>query len=71
MNGIPMKPNPLFNQLNGNDPNGLQDRFNQFKRTVQGDPKAIVENLVATGQMSQQQFNMLSNLANVYKGSLH
>ena len=63
--------NPLFSQLSGNDPNGLQEQFDQFKRTVQGDPKAIVENLVATGQMSQQQFNMLSNLANVYKGWLN
>lgn len=65
--------NPLFNMLGGANPqaNNIQQQFDQFKATVNGDPKAMVQSLLNSGQMSQEQFNQLSAMANVLKGSLH
>lgn len=42
---------------------GFMDKFNQFSKTV-SNPKAEVEKLLANGQMSQEQFKMLGNMAN-------
>ena len=65
--------NPLFNLLNpnnGQQGNDMQSQFDNFKRTVQGDPKAMVDQLRASGQMSEQQFNQLSMMANLLRGQL-
>lgn len=65
--------NPLFNLLGGggnlfqNTPFGnmmnFMNRFNQFRQTFSGDPKAQVQNLINSGQMSQEQFNQLQQMA--------
>ena len=56
--------NPLFQQFGnqglGND---IFSKFNEFRSNFQGDPKAKVQELLNTGQMSQEQFNMLSQMA--------
>lgn len=46
---------PLFNALNPT--NGLLQRFQQFQRTFQGDPKQQVQQLLNSGKVSQQQYN--------------
>ena len=51
--------NPLYQSLN----NDFISQFNQFKNTFQGDPKAQVQRLLATGQMSQEQFNRIAQMA--------
>lgn len=57
--------NPLFDQLNNNTSyqNPTLQQFLQFKQTFNGDPKQTVQNLLNTGQMSQQQFNQLAQQA--------
>lgn len=63
----------LFNLLNPNWYQGgddMQAQFDIFKRTVQGDPKAMVDQLRASGQMPEQQFNYLSMIANMLRGQL-
>lgn len=58
--------NPLFNQF-GNQNNNIGDFINQimdFKKSFTGNPKQEVEKLLQSGQMSQQQFNQLSQIAN-------
>ena len=58
--------NPLFNQF-GNQNNNMSDLINQimdFKKNFTGNPKEEVEKLLQSGQMSQQQFNQLSQIAN-------
>lgn len=66
-----MRNNPLY-RMYGNTPSGGNDifsQFNQFKNQFQGDPKAKVQELLNSGQMSQDQFNMLSAMAqNFLKG---
>ena len=58
--------NPLFNQF-GNQNNNMNDFINQimdFKKNFTGNPKQEVERLLQSGQMSQSEFNQLSQIAN-------
>lgn len=63
--------NPLFNQFGNNMPNNPMLQFmNEFKRlqhTVKN-PKQEVERLLQSGEMSQQQFNQISQMANQLVG---
>ena len=57
--------NPLYNQY-GNIPNNmglkqLWEQAQQLKQTMRN-PKAEVERLLQTGEMSQSQFNELSKM---------
>ena len=59
----------LFNGMNSNSLNNssfLQfvSNFNNFKNNFQGDPKMQVQNLLNSGQMTQEQFQQISQMAN-------
>lgn len=56
----------LQNPAASYQPNMMQ-QFNEFSKTI-SDPKAEVEKLLANGQMSQEQFNMLGKMANNMMG---
>jgi len=45
-------------------------QFNQFKSTFNGDPKAKVQELLNSGQMTQQQFNQLSQAATQFQNMM-
>lgn len=62
--------NSLFNQFGGNSNNPMSQFMNDFKRLQQTvkNPQKEVENLLRSGQMSQQQFNQLSQMANQLLG---
>ena len=62
--------NPLF----GGNPQGnmfspfggmmnFMNQFNQFRQGIQGNPQQMVQNMLQNGQMSQEQFNQLSGMA--------
>lgn len=62
--------NPLF----GSNPQGntfgpfggmmnFMNQFNQFRQGIQGNPQQMVQNMLQNGQMSQEQFNQLSGMA--------
>lgn len=59
--------NSIYNDLNANN-GGIGDIFrqaNELKKQLQGqNPKDIVQGLLNSGQMSQDQFNELSQQAN-------
>lgn len=58
-------PNSLYNQLGPQD--GLSrmiNEINNFKNTYHGDPKAEVEKMMQSGQLSQEQFNQYAQMAN-------
>ena len=67
-----MATNPLFNTLNGGQQaNPMQQLIADARRlrnTVQN-PRAEVERLLQTGQMSQSQFNQFSQIAQQIVGS--
>ena len=63
-------PNPFYNRFNGGNAGGpmnLIQRFKEFKANFQGDPQQQVQNLLNSGQMTQEQFNNLSNMATQFK----
>ena len=66
-----MATNPLFNALNGgqqtNPMQQLVAEARQLKQTIQN-PRAEVERLLQTGQMSQQDFNRFGQMANQMLG---
>lgn len=59
-------PNALFNALgNNNNPfSNIIQQAQQLKNTFKGNPKQEVERLIKSGQMSQEQFNQYSQIAN-------
>ena len=63
--------NPLYNALNGQQTNPMQNLINDARRLRQTmqNPRAEVERLLQTGQMSQQKFNELSQIAQQIVGS--
>ena len=64
--------NPLFNALGGQQMNPMAQLVADAKRlqqTMTGNPKQMVEELVKSGQMSQDQFNQYAQIANQIVGS--
>ena len=72
-----MKASSLFNLFGGQQPpmNGgfanMIAQFQQFKQNFNGDPKARVQQLLDSGQMSQQQFNQLSQMATQFQNMMN
>ena len=63
--------NPLFSQFGRQQPNPMQQLIieaRQLKQTMQN-PRAEVERLLQTGQMSQDQFNQFAQIAQQIVGS--
>lgn len=66
-----MPNNPLFNMLGGgaaaggNDPRFMQmvNMLTQFRNQFQGNPIQKVQQMMNSGQMSQQQYNQLRGMA--------
>ena len=55
-----------------NSPRNVVQQFMQFKQQMQGkDPQKIVEQMLADGRMSQQQFEQLKAIAENFKGVLY
>lgn len=66
-------PNKLFTMLNnpfGNMTNVL-NQFNQFRSQFNGNPEQQVKQMLASGKMTQEQFNQLSQMANQLRGMIH
>ena len=63
--------NLLYGEFGGQQTNPMQQLVSearQLKQTMQN-PRAEVERLLQTGQMSQQQFNQFSQIAQQIVGS--
>ena len=60
--------NSIFGNQNmfGNIGNMI-NQFNQFQSNFNGDPKQKVQELLNSGQMSQEQFNQLSAMAQTFQ----
>lgn len=71
-------PNPLFNRFGNFQPQGIQQnplgnmasmmqQFNQFRSQFKGNPRQRVQQLLASGQMTQEQFEQLSEIAKQFQ----
>ena len=62
---------PLFSDLSGQQMNPMAQLVADAKRlqqTMTGNPKQMVEELVKSGRMSQDQFNQYAQIANQLVG---
>lgn len=60
--------NDLYNLLGNNTPLGnigaLMKQFQQFRQTFQGDPRQQVQQLLNSGRVTQEQYNLAVKKAN-------
>ena len=63
---------PLFSAFGGNQNGTMQiiQQFQQFKQSLQGDPKQIVMDMLSSGKISQAQLNQAQQMANQLRGIL-
>lgn len=65
--------NPLYQQLGGSIPSGMANmqsamrRFEEFRRTFQGDPRQQIQNLLNTGRVTQSQYNTAVQMAQQFQ----
>lgn len=65
--------NPLFNMLGNNQPGNIGNliqQFNQFKSQFKGDPQAQVQQMLNSGQISQEDYNKAVQMANAFQRML-
>ncbi|MEE0900685.1 MAG: hypothetical protein UIM25_07285 [Bacteroidales bacterium] len=57
--------NSLYNSFGmQNNISQIVNDFNNFKNNFKGDPRAEVEKMMRSGQLSQEQFNQYAQMAN-------
>lgn len=49
--------NPLFDQFGNKGGNDFISQFNQFKKTFNGNPQQIVQQMLNSGRITQDQLN--------------
>lgn len=65
--------NPLYQQLNSGRNNNLLSQIMEFKKSIKGNPQDIVQSMLNSGRISQDQVNRYAQQANeIYRqiGSL-
>ena len=61
--------NPFYQAMGGNAQPNMMQRFQQFMNQMQGkDPKAMLNDLVASGRVSQQQLDTAQKQAQQMQG---
>ena len=65
-----MPKNPLYGLLQGNaqlnTQNGILGQFRRFQSQFKGDPKAQIQQMLNSGQITQAQYNQAVQLANQF-----
>lgn len=61
--------NQLYQQMNNQQTNGMEQMFMQFMSNAQGqNPRQIIDKMVQSGQLSQSQLNMVQQRAQQMSG---
>ena len=65
--------NPLYNSMNStpNNMNGFFQRLNQLKQTFKGDPRQQIQNMLNSGQVTQEQYNRAVQMAQNIQKMMH
>ena len=57
--------NPLYQQLQNQQPsNDFLTKFNQFRKSFTGDPRQQIQQMLNSGRITQDQYNMAVQRAN-------
>ena len=60
--------NKLYEEMRPQNPyQNMMRQFEEFKKNFQGDPQAKIQQMLNSGQISQQQYNMAVQKANMIK----
>ncbi len=60
--------NKLYDQLGPQNPYQIMmKRYEEFKKNFTGDPKEKIQQMLNSGQITQQQYNMAVQKANMIK----
>ena len=61
--------NSIFNDLNKNQQNGIEQQFQQFMQFMQGkDPNVMINEIVRSGRITQEQLNFVQHRAQQMQG---
>ena len=63
--GAPQMPGPLGNIMN------MLGALNQFRQNFQGDPRQQVQQMLNSGQITQEQFNQAAQMATQIQNMLN
>lgn len=60
--------NKLYEEMRPQNPyQNMMRQFEEFKKNFRGDPQAKIQQMLNSGQISQQQYNMAVQKANMIK----
>lgn len=59
--------NPLYQQMQSQQNNGLLQRFQQFKQGFQGDPQQMIQQMMNSGRIDQNQYNRAVQMAQQFQ----
>ena len=63
--------NPLFQMMNKANPmTNFMQRFQQFRQTFSGNPQQMVQQLLQSGKVSQEQYQNAMRMAQQMQGLL-
>lgn len=64
--------NPIFNTMMQNTPMGkMVSQYQQFRNTFKGDPQQKIQEMLSTGQITQQQVDQARSMATQFKSMLN
>jgi len=55
--------NPLYSMMNQNQPNDFAKRFQQFKKSFNGNPQEMIQQMLNSGKITQDQYNKAVQIA--------
>ena len=59
--------NPLYQQMQSQQNNILLQRFQQFKQGFQGDPQQMIQQMMNSGRIDQNQYNRAVQMAQQFQ----
>ena len=59
--------NPLYDQMSGQIPPGIMQRFQQFQQMFRGDPRQQIQKMLNSGKIRQGQYNQAVQIAQKFQ----
>lgn len=59
--------NPLFQQMQPQGNNSILQKFQQFRQGFQGNPQQMIQQMMNSGQINQNQYNQAVQMAQQFQ----
>lgn len=60
--------NPLYQMIGNQQTNNIFQRFQQFRQNFKGDPQQMIQQMLDSGKISQQDYNRAVQMAQQFQG---